>query len=201
MAITEDDIIRVACRQEWDGREDVVNVFHYMAGEILGGATDAQLMVDIGKIVSKQFDEVKSYISGDCGTVDISFYNVTDDSPVGVTDWPGPYSGGTSGGETLPPQITAMLLLPTAVKRRMGRVYLPPMSEASQAGGRWVAGVQTAASAFMSTMLTAQEGDESGTFFRYIVWSRAQGEGSFPTYGRLAAIAATQRRRKSGRGS
>ena len=196
-----DDVIRVACRQEFQGRDDVVNVMHWAIGTMPTPATDAAIMADLGNIISKIYLEVATWISNEVDIIDLSFYNVTDDQPVGVTSWPGPYSGGASAGEALPAQITAMLLLPTNVKRTIGRIYLPVMTEGAQDAGEWVAGVHTDVDTMGSFLLAPTEGDLFGGFYRYGVLKRSTGILHFPTSMRLASQAATQRRRKVGRGS
>lgn len=195
------DVIRVACRQKYDGIDDQVNVMHWVIGTLPTPDTDAALMADIGGIISSFFGTIQAQIVNNVTTTDLTFYNVSDDSPIGQTAWPGTYNGGTGSGEGLPLHDSALLLLPTNVKRTIGRIYLPTMLEASQNDGLWVAAVHTAVDAAAGYLLTTQEGPEFGAMIRYAVWKRSASEYVFPTSARLVAQVAVQTRRKRGRGS
>lgn len=196
-----DDVLRVACRQQYAGVDDQVNVMHWVIGAMPTPATDASIMADIADLISEAFQTIDQYISDNVDAVDMAFYNVTQDEPVGVVAWGGGYSGGTGTGEALPTHDTALVLLPTSVKRRIGRIYLPTMTEGAQGSGAWVAGVVTAVDAFGSYLTTAQVGGVFGGTYRYTVYGRSDGSQSWPTLVRLAPRVAVQRRRKRGRGS
>lgn len=201
MAQDPGDIIRVSCRQRYAGIDDQVNVLHFQITTVPTPNTDAQIMADLGEHISSMFSEISSHISTSVDAVDLTFYNVSNDNPIGVIGWPGPYDGGTASGDSLPSHDTFLLLLPTGLKRTIGRIYLPTMSEASQNGGVPAAGVVTAADTFASYLIGPQVPGGGGTEAFYVVRKRAAGTNHAPTSARLASHMAVQRRRKRGRGS
>lgn len=195
------DIVRVSCRQSFDGVEDQVNVFHFIVQTVPDPNTEANIMADLGDIISTAFEALEGQIVNNVQPVDMTFYNVSDDVPIGVTTWPGPYSGGTGSGEGLPPHDSALVILPVGAKRTQGRIYLPTMLEASQNDGVWVAGVHTAVDAFLSLLLDIQTGTPGGGEYQYGIWKRSNTTMHYPYSGRLSSQVAVQRRRKRGRGS
>lgn len=195
------DVIRVAARQSASLVNDQVNVMHFSVHTVPTPNTDAQVMTDIGTIVSTCFAEIESFIPTIIDPIDLTFYNVTTDAPMGQITWPGPYNGGTASGEVLPLHDSALLLMQTSVKRTVGRIYLPTFTEASQNTSQWVAGVVTAVDSFASMLLVDTVPTASNGEYRYGVYKRGTGAMAFPNSARLAKSVAVQTRRKPGRGS
>jgi hypothetical protein len=94
-----------------------------------------------------------------------------------------------------------MVLLPTGVKRTIGRIYLPTSPEAAQSGGIPTSAAFTAVDAMASFLIGGVGGDVFNSEFHYVVHSRGSGNQYPALSARLAPFVAVQRRRKRGRGS
>lgn len=198
---TAGDIIRVAARQRFDATDDIVNVLHFAIEGVPTPNTDASVMQDIAELISEAYALIASKITTRVVAVDLTFYNIDTDSPMGQRTWDPAYTGGTGSGESMPSHDSCLVLLQTAVKRTQGRIYLPPFTEAQQSGGEWVTGVYTAVDAFLSVLIGPWSG---GTFtgeYMYGVHKRSSGATAFPNSGRISTLVAVQTRRKLGRGS
>jgi len=198
MAITVGDIVRVAFRQTL-GVDDIVNVMHFECVTVPGLGGDALAVDDLSEIAGDLWVPFASRVSGNQGAVDINVYNVTDDAPAGVGSF-GAYGGGTAAGEDLPAPVAMLALFPTNVKRKVGRIYLGCLTEASQANGLWVSGAIADGEAFCDFLMTTL-GGSNGYEFEYGIWSRSGGIFTRPTTRRIQPVPAYQLRRKPGRGS
>lgn len=195
------DIIRAAVRHKFDGVDDQVNVMHFVMLDAPAAETDQQILTDIAETIGDFYATFASHMSNLIEPVGIDFYNVTDDGPLGQYPFPGTYGGGTGSGEALPPHDTVLMLFPTAFKRRVGRIYLPTMTEAVQNRGQLTSGLITSLDAAASLFLSAQAGTITSLAYEYRVYSRSNGTADAPTGWRPSSRVAVQRRRKEGRGS
>lgn len=195
------DVIRVAARHRYDTTDDQVNVLHFSVHTVPTPNTDANVMADLGALLSNVYTSVQAHIADEVKAIDLSFYNLTQDAPIGQITWPGSYDGGTATGEPLPTHDTALLLMKTSVKRTQGRIFLPTFTEAAQNGSNWTAAVHTAVDAMASMLLIEQVGEEAGGEYQYGIYKRSTGAMVFPTSAILSDIVAVQKRRKRGRGS
>lgn len=200
MSVTTGDILRVACRQTYDGTEDVINVFHFGVANPPTPNTDAALLADISLFMSVAYDQLESFLSSALEATDITVYNVTDDRPHGVTAWGGGYDGGNAVGEGLPVPDCLLVLYPTSVKRTVGRTYLSPFTESSQAGGRWNSTVRAAVEGFVNALTDTGAGP-AGLELQFGVYKRSTGLLYEISSFRTQEVVAYQRRRKPGRGS
>lgn len=199
MAVTANDLVRVAFKQEYGGIEDVVNVMHFQITTVPGLGSDVLFLQDLGQLAGAMWAEIESAIPTGLNPVDVEAYNITDDGPIGVGNWSG-YAGGTATGDAMPLADCMLLIFPTPVKRKQGRIYLSPWNEGSQADGLWSAGALTLAENFMGVLLSNFIGT-NGYEFTYVVYSRAGGVASVPSASRIQPRVAYQLRRKPGRGS
>ena len=199
MAVTLNDIVRVAFKQEYGGIDDVVNVMQFKVTTVPGLGGDALFLADVGELAGALWAELESNIPTGLKPVDIEVYNLTDDSPVGIASWSG-YTGGGSSADAMPLADCLLIIAPTTVKRTQGRIYLSPWSEGSQADGIWGAGAQILAEAFYSILSTEFVGSQ-GYGLTYGVYSRSGGVLNLPTGFRVQPRTAYQLRRKPGRGS
>lgn len=200
MTVAMGDILRVAARQEWGGREDVVNVLHYEVFTAPTGGAEADVLEDLADGLSLSYQTIEARLSDDLLPVDISVFNVTQDAPVGVTTWTIDYAGGTGTGENAPLFCSAMILYPTSVKRRIGRIYVGGLTEATIAGNTFASGVNASMLTFGTVLMSLSGGPNLGVY-RYGVYSRSNGTFTVPSTVRVAPLVAITSRRKSGRGS
>lgn len=199
MSVSAGDVLRCTCRCSFDITEDIINVLHL---EVVTAPTpndDASLLADLSELLGTNYTAIQAEQSTSLDAVDITVYNITDDRPIGVTSW-ATYTGGTSGGEALPPTDALLVLLDTGVKRRQGRIYFGGFTEAQQNAGIWVAGVRTDAAVLAYEMTQPQVLGQLGQY-NLIVWSPTDGDAYPITTIRAQPIVAVQKRRKRGRGS
>ena len=199
MAIEGGDILRFAARQKYGPADEVVNVYHFEVGDD-GTETDAAIINGVIATIDAAYVTIESYLPTGLEPNVYDVYNVTQDAPLGQHPWTGGYSGGTATGEVLPSTVAALIILPTAVKRMQGRVYLGPLSEASQNDSVLVSGAQTALTNFGDGLLTEWVGSNAGLAY-YVVYSRTQGIAVRPNSFRVSALLASMRSRRLGRGS
>lgn len=200
MSVSAGNILRVACRQLYGGTDDNVNVFHFGVATIPTPNTDAALLADVAEKMSAAYAELASSLSTSLAATDITVYNVSQDVPHGVTAWGAGYSGGTGSGEGMPHADCMLVLIPTSVKRTVGRIYLSPFTEGAQANGLWNSTVRIAAESFYDTLVdpTALT---NGLVLQFGIYKRSDGLLYQPASMRTQPRTAYQRRRKPGRGS
>lgn len=200
MSVVVGNILRVACRQEYIGTDDNINVYHFGVEAVPTPNDDAALLADISVKMSNVYSQIASHLSGGLDAVDITVYNLSQDVPHGVTAWGPTYTGGTASGESMPPADCLLLLFPTSVKRTIGRIYLSPLSEGDQSAGIWNSTVRVAAEDFAAELRDTAAGP-NGLALAYGVYKRSNGLLYEPASYRSVARTAYQRRRKPGRGS
>jgi len=200
MALSIGDIIRVTARQEYDGTDDNINVFHFGIAAPPTPNTNASLLSDMADFMAVAYAEMAAVLSNRLGAVDITLYNVTDDVPIGVTNWGVDYSGGTGSSESMPHADCVLVLMPTGQKRTVGRIYISPLLESSQNAGSWNSTALTAVANFVD-MLRSPGTAALGTEVQFGVYKRGTGLLYAVDTVRIQSRTAYQRRRKPGRGS
>jgi len=200
MTVAMGDILRVAARQEVSGIDDTINVLHFEVFTAPTGGSDAAALEDLADHFGLAWQLIAGIYPSYVEPVDLQVYNITQDAPVGVTAWAGGYTGGTASGEGLPQQDAAMVLWSTGVKRRIGRTYLGPLSEASQANSQLTGPVIDLLETWTAYIRESVDAPNAGDY-RLVIYSRSAGARSVPTAVRVAPVVAIQQRRKPGRGS
>lgn len=194
------DIIRVAARHLFNGVDEQVCVHHFNVSTAPGSPNDALLLIDISALLSSAYDNIKTDMPTLVSAADIAVYNVIDDYPLGVVNWTSPYAGGTSVGDSLPPQTSFMALWRTATKRVLGKTYLPTFTEATQSGGT-ISGAAFSDIANFIDALNDPTAQVNGYGFSLVIWSKQAGQARPIVSARPGLRVATQRRRKAGVGS
>jgi len=200
MAVTAGDILSLSCRHVWNDVDDQVNKLHVRIGTAPTPNDDPSLAEDLVGWVSQMYQEIEGLVANVVGAIDITLYNVTDDRPLGQYAWDPGYTGGQGTGESLPTQVTCLLLLRTGLKRRLGRIYFPTFTEAHSVAGRWGASALAIPSLLDPYLLGSTTGG-NGTVFVPVVYSPTDGLGYSITGTRIMPIPATLSTRKIGRGS
>lgn len=200
MAVTAGDVIKCAAKQVFSGVDDHVNVFHMQIVTPPTPNDDASLLNDLSEHISEAYSTIQAVTHNSLVATVIEMYNITDDRPIGVTSWAGPYTGGTATGDMLPPDDAILALLDTGLKRRQGRMYFSGITEGHQNGGQWDGAARSAAvnvPTVLKTIFSATFGGE----FVLVVYSKADGL-AYPVFTlRAQPLVADMPSRKQGRGS
>lgn len=199
MPTVNGNCIRVAARQLLNGTDEIVNVFHFTVS-VAGTNGDQGILDEAAAKLSNAWVELAGILPNDLAPNIVDVYNVTQDYPLGSTAWEGAYTGGTSSGEYLPPQVSLLVLWNTSVKRVQGKTYLGPIVETVHADGVFTGTAITAASDWAGQMrdVVALVDD---TELALCVYSSAGGNQRAIVSRRVVSIPATLRRRRPGRGS
>jgi hypothetical protein len=200
MASVAGNIIRVAARHLYAAIDENVNVHHFNINTQPGTADDEVMLEDLATLLSEAYASVQAFMPTAVDAYDITVYNISQDYPVGVTTWTVGYTGGTSGGDGLPPGTAPLVLFRTATKNVLGKTFLPSFIESEQSNGMLVSGAKTACLAFASTIRdTSPQGGGYG--FTKVVWSNSTAIAHPITSQGVSPQLAYQRRRKIGVGS
>lgn len=200
MAVTLNDVVRIAARHKWDTVSDVVNVYYAQVTTVPGLGGDALFMQDVAEWLGLAYSEIQPQISARNLAIDINGYNVTDDAPLPAVSWGAGYDGGSGTGESLPPGNAALVLWRTGVKRTVGKTYLPPMTEGVQADGRITSGTFSAIESFIDAMRN-NGAMGNGYGMTLGVYKRSGGVMAVITSASPSLVVAYQRRRRQGTGS
>jgi len=199
MAIANNNIMRVAARQLLDGRDEVVNVFHFIVREV-GTNSDQGVLDEIAARLSNAWVEIDQLLPNNLTPNILDIYNVSQDVPYGQTPWEGAYTGGTASGSMNASGVAFLVIWNTNVKRVQGRTYLGPYTQATMADGVWGSGTISETANWVTAMR-----DEAplvdDTVLGLIIWSAGAGLARNISGRRLSSIPAYQRRRRVGRGS
>lgn len=201
MAVSEGDIIKVAIKWRHSQAGDQVNTYHLGVSDVITG-TNEETLAAVTAWALEMYDDngVTAYMSNMVTHDDISVFNLESGGfPIGHT---GRVSGldGSGAPAALPSVVAALMVLRTAVSGRVGRKYLPTMTEDANALG------QVDDPAF--TVLEAMAADLAAPYTLYpdMTLSVLVGGGVVPTFSTV--IQAQPRRewarigtRKAGRGS
>lgn len=200
MTVAQGDLLRLAVRQRWAGTDDIVNVLHYEVFTVPAGGAEEDVLEDLADGISLKYAILESSLSDNLDAVDISVYNITQDGPVGTVGFTPDYSGGSGTGDSLPTFVAGLIFFPTSVKRRVGRLFVGGLTEATGSAG-FVAGATVTVLQTFGTALLSLSGGPNNGVYRLVVYSRANGVHTVPNFARVAPLYAIQQRRKRGRGS
>jgi len=132
-AIGANDVIRAVANWTKDATNQIVNTFAWRV-ENMGTADQSVAIQYLLNTVENMYTGVLLGIADDVDTSDINLFNVTKNEPYGSTAWP-TIVGGSAGGQSLPNQNAPYSFARTALNGVLGRKYLPPTTEESQADG------------------------------------------------------------------
>jgi len=200
MPLSQGDILRVACRHKYGGIHDHINVMHLIYDTAAVPNTEASVLEDLAEVLGLAYDNLGAGLSSRLNAVDITVYNVTDDAPIGVTSWGSGYVGGTSVGNGLPFDSSAVCLFYTTVKRRIGKIFIGGILEADQNDGQMTGGLISNFGAFTAALLE-MTAVANGGVYKYVVYSRALADWSLPSTIHIQPLLGSQDSRKPGRGS
>jgi hypothetical protein len=193
--VHDQDVLRVTARLK-HALQDQQNVYHL---RWFGSDTDPfDLADDIADWLDAAYSEFQPEVPMGTTYYDIEVWNVTQDEPIAVLDWPTLTVGGASSNP-FPLQTAPLVLFNTTTARSQGRKYLPSLTEGASAGdGILSAGVIAMIADFAVAILSdvigtggyASAGNWNEVLERFAVWAS----------GAISYYLRTQRRRVQGVG-
>lgn len=198
MAIEQDDILEVSARMEFNGVEDIVNVYQFQL-TTPGPITDQQGVDDVLLIIEAIYTALVALQSTLTLYRDIRVTNKTQLAILGTFLWPS-LTAGTAAVIAQAPGVCGLVSLATAVPRVNLRKYYGDMvTSTMELDGTFASFVTTALTTISGTLLT-QRVQVNGTW-RYGYLSPKSLAWELPLSAVVTDIPAYQRRRKQGRGS
>lgn len=192
------DVLRLGAGLIYDGLYDVVNVWHVRAG-----ATSGQNWAAVEAMVQDWLDgvyaDLKTPLSDEIGTGQVSVANVTQDTTLGTILW-SPTWAGANGSEPTAAGVCAFAWGRTHKPRVQLRKYFGVFCEINVVDGSWSTGVQDDVEAALTYAITPRSIDQF-TEVQAVVYNRTLGTYELAYSVASAAEPAYQRRRKRGRGS
>lgn len=192
------DIYRLAFVGHLNALQEWVSIFHFRQigdGSVMG----AQALAE--KVAADFAQDIMDIVSVNYGLDVIEVRQVT--AP-GTEGWDESVSmGGGSTGDSLPPQVAALIAKSTGLfgRRNRGRNFLPPPSEVEQAGGLLSSGAIAAYEAAVGAMISFNYllGPEQA--YKMVIYHDDLGTTTDVTNVVCRQPLATQKRRKAGIGS
>ena len=198
MTTNQNDVIEVSARCEFNGTEDVINVFEWQL-TTPGPLTDAATVNDLEAITEDFYTLFLAFQSDSLLYRDLRFRNKTQDTVLGTYPWPTLIDGLVDGTD-LPPGNCGVLNFNTTVARVTPRKFLGGLTTISlDTDGSLEATTVAQMALLIEYLLLIQ--DEAGGDWRYGVLSEKTSQFEFPVSGTATDISGYQRRRKQGRGS
>lgn len=192
------DIIRVAALMEYDGSDDVVNVYHIRFVE--GGPS---VWATMSVIIQAYMDNIMLTLDTELSTLmvakELQVSNVSQTTVFGAIDW-GDFAQGGGAGEVTAAGVCCFAFARTRKPRVQIRKYYSVFPQGSMVGGLWDQGVLDAVDDAMQYHIAEQT--LSSTFhLQGVAWNR-----DLVTYEEGITVAVRsepgyQRRRKRGVGS
>lgn len=200
MPLSAGDILEVAVVHTFQDINECINVLHFQVG-VLEDPSLPAIDEDLKEFLGDTYALINDLMSVDVDIVELRYRNLTDDGPTRYVPWTGSYTGGTSGGDSLPPGTSALVLWRTGTKKVTGRTYLPPFVESTQTAGIWSSGAMGAIGAFATELSSHWVGGSTSNEYDLRVWSKRLAASVDITGPAAKPIVAYMRRRRQGRGS
>lgn len=197
MTVSPNDILRVTANMSIIAGGVFQNVYHLIF-EGSGPESDSTVADAVAEKLNDAYSFVNAFLTDALTFDDIDVWNVTQDRPMLVVDWP-TLVAGLSTEQRLPQQCAELVLFRTATARSQGRKYVPMFTEtSSQAGGilttTAIAGLQN-----FGNELVLPENAGAGTV-QCGNWRYPTGPFSRWTAATVSSLIRTQRRRVIGVG-
>lgn len=197
MTIQIGDVIRIQSRLLRNGTDAVQNVWHV---KHTSGApvVDATWVANVAALIDAEFELLKSMWDPNITSLDMLFFNVTQDVTLPDGTW-ATFTAGTAVGDAGVPQASPMVYWRTGAARVIGRKFLPPAGEGVIADGILngaVLGIlATFAANLIGSIIISQGNIIFGTYNAILLTHNAYASGLVPIDVR------TQRRRRTGVGA
>lgn len=198
MAVTNGQVIRVDAQGDFDGTEDIVNVYQFQM-QSGGPVNENDVLGDMLVILTALTNLIKALHTATTVWRRIRAQNISNGILLGVLPFAAPIAG-TASGDSGAPGVAGLISLPSAVPRVVPRKYFGPLSESNLgATGLLAAGTLTTLTS-IATILTNDQTTSSHTY-RYGYLSPKTGTFVIPSAAVITSVPAYQRRRRQGRGS
>lgn len=142
------DVVRCFARTLFNDNDVQGNVYHWQVDGAATGGSDADFMDGAADWLEDVHAAHQSVGANNITFEDLTFYNITQDRPMGVIAWP-TFTAGSSTGEVLPQGIALLVVMYTAVKRVIGKKYYGGLPQGALNDEVWesvtVSGFETAA--------------------------------------------------------
>lgn len=165
--------------------------------------TDTQTDHDVMSALATQIDdiyaEINSRLSTQFSYMDIHFFNITQNRPMGTLDWPSMTSGSYASSEALPNGVTGLVLADTGYNRSRPKKYFSGFCEVDCTGNVLSATVTSQLLSLITQLLEAVE-VSTGNTLTPGTWSKKYNTFRALVSAVVSSYVAYQRRRKPGRG-
>lgn len=198
MAVSTGQVVRVDLIGDFDGTEDVINVFHYRLNT--GSVTDdAAVLDDLISLLEGLVTIIKALAATLTVWRRIRVQNLSTGLLIGERNFTAPITG-TQTSAAAATGAAGLLSLKTNVPRVVMRKYFGPLAANQYANdGKLASGTVTVLNNAANYLLSPQI-KANGTW-QYGYLSPKAGEFVIPTSFASSALPAYQRRRRQGRGS
>jgi hypothetical protein len=185
---------------QWAASVDIQNTFTvrlYSAGSL----TDADAKADLAEWLDDIYTEINTILPTSLDYVDIDFFNITQDAPMGVDFWPTLTTGNGGSAEVVATGVSYVITAFTNVVRAHGRKFFGPPVAGAIASGVFNSTAMAALAAAMAVWISPFNGGTSGEPWVPGIWSRTLS--LFRVFRDVVVrnVPGYQRRRKQGVGS
>lgn len=197
MTVQINDILECMARCEFQGVEDVVNVYQY---QYVGPspATDASCIAALSDAMDDLYIPLAAVQPYDYIYRDITIRNLTQDTVLGTTAWP-TLTAGLHGGDNNAPGIAGLVNMATGIARVVLRKYIGGfVTAAIESNGTFTSAVTTVLSTFGVNLMSGYP--IVSPIWKYGHFSPKTLNFEEPSTITVSDIPAYQRRRKQGRG-
>ena len=192
------DVLRIGGTWEYDGTEEVTNVFHVL---VKGGGekTLAQVTDDIEEYMDLMFDNLDTFLSDKMLVDRLSLANVTQHLVFGALNWGTMAQGGAASEETAS-GVSLLCYGRTYLPRVQIRKYYGVFTEPAMVDGQWSTTLRAAATTDFNSHINDQVMTD-GLELTGVAWNRLLETYTEAVSSVTVAEPCYQRRRRRGRGS
>jgi hypothetical protein len=198
MVVSQDNVLELSARMEFNGTEDVVNVFQFIKTDA-GSITDSEAVDDVLDVLEGLYTFIIALYSVLLVFRDVRVFNRTTQELLGVHLWPTLVAGLQAQNATAP-GVCAVVNFSTIVPKVSLRKYFGVLTEAS-VGPAGAFGVGTTSAVALMGAFLLEEHIEAAANWQYGYFSPKTLSFVVPNGSSNDSIPGYQRRRKHGRGS
>jgi hypothetical protein len=198
MAVNQGDIIQAVAAMEWDGVEDVLNIYQFQL-QSPASVTEAGVISDLTDFLDSAYDVLKLFLTTLLTFKEIRLLNKTQDVILGTFPWP-TLVAGTGATDTQAPGVCALINFTTTKPRVSPRKYLGVFTEGALGANGAFGPSVVAALAIFAGLFIGDIVQPNGTYL-YGYDSPKTLQFETPNGVSTGSVPAYQRRRKQGRGS
>lgn len=178
---------------------DAANVLAFKM--VSGTCTDSEFQTALAAYLTTAYGYLQGVVHNNVDIAEVKVVEVT----WSVASWIttrlvgtiSPSFTSTDSGEMLPHACSGVIVMPTSVPKRRGRVNIPGLTEAQQSDSLWVSGCATAMANFGAALRTGFS-PGAGSANYYVLGN--DGTSSYPGVASVNGLVGSQRSRKPGVG-